>query len=121
MKLLAVLILIGSCGLTCANEKDKDEPMAYGLGAASCGAYLEARKQRGFDAALYLPYVTGFLTAINDTNSPGTTDILRDTDLDGALHWLDNYCRRQPTTTFADALGALVVHLRSNKNLDATS
>lgn len=75
-----------------------------GVGSESCGAYLDARKA-GF-AAGYAAFVTGYLTAINE-RVPNTDNILGTGDINGALHWVDNYCQSNPTVNFAAAVSAL--------------
>ena len=82
-----------------------------GAGNTSCGQYLEARRPSDWDRS-YLHWVGGFLSAINWTFAGrGYKSALGRFDGDGALAWLDKYCRENPLDVFATAATALVNHL----------
>src|SRR6266404_2495284 len=77
----------------------------YGFGAESCGTFVEARRNR--KNAFYLAWVTGYITAVNKV-SPTTYDMLGNTDFEGAMLWIENYCNTHPLKTFAYAVNSLV-------------
>ncbi len=80
----------------------------YGFGAESCGTFVEARRNR--KNAFYLAWVTGYITAVNKV-SPTTYDMLGNTDFEGAMLWIENYCNTHPLKTFAYAVNSLVDEL----------
>jgi hypothetical protein len=54
----------------------------------------------------YTTWSAGYLTAFN-LRTPGTYDILGNTDINGAMLWLENYCRNNPLERFATAWNEL--------------
>ena len=79
--------------------------MTYGVGAGtSCGTWLDHR-QRGewFDMGNWaLGFISGAGIYGNVVNPLGKTDA------DGVLYWLDNYCRRDPSGYFSEAVKAFI-------------
>ena len=91
---------------------DADTTMVYGAGTKSCGAFLEAERKSGVDSIAYHSWLAGFLTGVNAffnmLHVSHGSDILEGTDFEGAVHWLRNYCEKNPLETFARAADALV-------------
>jgi hypothetical protein len=86
----------------------------YGTGLQSCGAYLNDREQQNADEVDFVDWLSGYLSGVNATSSH-TNNILGDSDLTGAIHWLDNYCHLNPRTRFAAAVDARVAPNRRDK------
>jgi len=82
--------------------------VVIGFGNKSCGAYLDARKLD--DDAGFAGWLSGFLSARN-YDEDRTYDLLGRTDLWGAMAWLENYCRRNPTDPFVHGVNELVKFL----------
>jgi hypothetical protein len=74
---------------------DSDGFVSFGVGNKRCGEYIVDARQpgRGF---VYETWLSGFLTAFNAYN-PGVSDILIGTDFEGAVVWINDYCREHPT------------------------
>jgi hypothetical protein len=87
-----------------------------GIGASSCGKYIEAidgadRSDRAADNRYaFLTWVGGYLSHYNH-HTDGVYDIFGYTDMSAIQLWLYNYCRRNPLTTFDDAVEALIIAL----------
>ena len=78
----------------------------YGVGRQSCVTYLEARKNGGFSEISYKNWISGYLTSSN-RSSDETYNLLGDTDFNGALHWVDEYCKKYPRNTIYMAMANL--------------
>ena len=63
-------------------------------GPISCGTFVEARKSESGKQQIAL-WMAGFITAYN-WRTLDTADILANTDMAGALLWMENYCRAHP-------------------------
>jgi hypothetical protein len=81
------------------------EVTTYGAGFKSCGTYLVAREQQNTDEPAFIDWLGGYLSGVN-AMSLSTDNILGNSDLTGAISWLDNYCRANPGTRFAAAVDA---------------
>jgi len=79
----------------------------YGTGSKSCGVYLEARVRQNLDEAAFIDWLGGYVSGVNAV-SLSTNNILGNSDLTGAIYWLDDYCRAHPGTPFAEAVDARV-------------
>lgn len=83
---------------------------AYGIGAKSCGAWIEARARRGEfardDEYALTSWSLGYLSAVGNYGPK-----LRHTDSDGVKVYLDHYCAAHPVANFSDALDAMVKEL----------
>jgi hypothetical protein len=101
-----ILILLLSIS---AHASDKSGNYAIlGAGTSSCGSFVEARKNA--TATMYRTWLTGYFTALN-LMSPDTYNLLGSTDIDGAILWVENYCRANPIKNFENAAQALWVEL----------
>ena len=70
----------------------------YGVGRQSCSTYLAARKTGGFEELSYKNWIMGYLTAVNQSTAR-TYNILGESDIQGALAWLDRHCEKSPDDT----------------------
>jgi hypothetical protein len=106
--LIATIALPLQAGLSCLAETYT----AYGVGNTSCGAYVEARSNANDQGIDYGMWLTGYLTVINQyrLSDDGMPSILEGTDVQGALLWLENYCRTNPTVSFIDAAARLAMY-----------
>lgn len=75
----------------------------YGVGRQNCSTYLEARKAGGFEEISYKNWIMGYLTSVNQS-TPKTYDILGESDIQGALAWLDRHCEKYPADTIYMAM-----------------
>ncbi len=90
----------------------------YGVGRQTCETYLEARDNGGFSELSYKNWISGYLTASNRLTSDNY-NLLGDSDFQGALTWIDLYCKRHIKNTIYMAMANLsAVHYskrRKNK------
>ena len=105
------VLVIGSRSTT---GRQSAEVTIYGAGFKSCGVYMDARAQRNADDLAFIDWLGGYVSGVNAV-SLSTNDILGDSDLTGAIYWLDNYCRANPRTRFVDAVEARVAPNRRDK------
>ena len=78
----------------------------YGVGRQTCSTYLEARRNSGISEISYKNWISGYLTSSN-RSSKDTYNLLGNTDFQGALAWLDRYCKKSPKNTVYMAMANL--------------
>ena len=84
--------------------------MIVGPGADSCGRWTQARRAGDGSDTLYLSWLAGYLSGVNQW---GAGDVLAGRRVTDAAFWVDNYCRDNPMVTIKRAGDSLVAHLRS--------
>ncbi len=82
--------------------------------ARSCATFLRDQQAHGWDYNADAAWVAGYLTAYNAV-TPDTGDILGDTDMSGALLWLQGYCKAHPAQGLAEGLAALTAELHPRR------
>jgi hypothetical protein len=107
--LLAVAAMLLPLTCTETGAQEKKTVAIHGFGSQSCGAWIEARRQRNQVSVGMGSWVLGYITAYNTFE--GTGNVLRGTDLEGTLAWIDKHCRDNPTEDLANAVVALIRHL----------
>ena len=80
--------------------------MVMGFGTKSCGAWTADRQGNGDIQFVDEAWVLGYLTALNVVG-PGSDNIARNTDTDGIVAWVDNYCAAHPLDEIVTATRAL--------------
>lgn len=94
---------------TAADQAETDVAI-WGIGQISCGRFIQERERRagpyGSYDATFRQWLLGFITALN-WSEPQRRDLLAGADAEGAMLWVENYCRAQPLDTFFDATVAL--------------
>jgi len=78
----------------------------YGVGRQTCETYKEARNNGGFSEISYKNWISGYLTASN-RSSDDTYNLLGETDFQGALVWIDLYCKKHKKNTIYMAMANL--------------
>lgn len=84
------------------------------VGAKSCAAFMRDHKAHSWAYNADTAWVTGYLTAYNALKSD-TSNILGETDVSGAMFWLQKYCDAYPDKGLADGMLALTAHLYPNR------
>lgn len=84
--------------------------MVLGLGASSCGKFISDTSGDVIDRNGYMSWLTGYITSFNEF-TPTDGNITRDTDVDGVLYWIENYCKENPTVSFGNAASAALLFL----------
>jgi len=82
----------------------------YGVGRQICSTYMEARKNGGIAEISYKNWVGGYLTAINQVQDD-TYNIVGESDFQGAMVWLDSYCKKHPNNTITMAIANMTAVL----------
>src|SRR5262245_52544462 len=82
---------------------------SMGYGGSSCGKFVEARNNEHSKVA-YATWVTGYMTAVNQERA-NTFSIAGNTDLDGLMLWIENYCKDNPLILFSNAVAKLVLEI----------
>jgi hypothetical protein len=108
---LPALCVLAGCPTAQALDDD-GEANIYGPGAATCSAYVAARK--GGAAADFDRWLEGYLSAVNLV-LPDTYDILGDYKHETAVAWVDAYCSRNPEDQFGFAANRLAAYLYPNR------
>jgi hypothetical protein len=106
--------LIGlACSATGCLSYDADGFVSFGVGNKSCDQYVADTGQpdRGF---VYETWLSGYLTAFN-AYKPGSSDILTGTDFNGAVAWIQNYCRQHPTVVVHVAAVKFIQFMRQQR------
>jgi predicted MarR family transcription regulator len=84
------------------------EITTYGTGLKACDAYLDARERDDPDQIAFIDWLSGYLSGVNAT-SKHRNNLLGLSDVQGAMNWLDDYCRARPSVHFAQAVGMLLM------------
>ncbi|SEJ40735.1 hypothetical protein SAMN05192539_1010142 [Paraburkholderia diazotrophica] len=78
------------------------------MGVPSCGQWI-ARKNSVSDKATSESWLLGYLSGL----ATGTrVDILRDTDYDSLIAWMDNYCNTHPLERVSGGAAQLYIELQ---------
>jgi hypothetical protein len=82
----------------------KNPPLMYGVGAHSCGMYLD----NSVSAELSAPY-DGFLSGYATSQAVIIGgNFFHSSDAAGIKHWLQNFCTAHPTAHYAQAVFGVV-------------
>lgn len=85
--------------------------VVIGMGAQSCGQWIEAHKEGDVRREAMRGWLGGYLTG---ANAVGAGDIMRGGRVQDAFMWMDGYCRNNPTVTIQRAADALIATLLKN-------
>jgi hypothetical protein len=103
-----VFLLLSALTLNDAGSADANKRFSVrGLGATTCGKYLEERNLDAKQSEQYAHWFTGFLTAYNWLQ-PDTYDISAQYKSNGLLRYLDLYCGRNPKNRIIDGATSFV-------------
>ena len=84
------------------------EPVSYGSADKTCGQYLEARGGReSINGAEFRDWLAGYLSGVNAI-SLANANVLGNSELLDAIHWLDGWCASNPLASYSSAAAALV-------------
>jgi hypothetical protein len=94
----------------CSAIDDTGYATVYGFGSSSCGRFIDDTSSHSSSAPQnkfnYKVWLGGYVTA-TDSHLDHIKDILKGTDLNGAMLWLEDYCRAHRLETFVEAVRAL--------------
>jgi hypothetical protein len=106
--MLVYMFIMGASAAIAAHG----EVVSYGVGLESCKTYLTAKELQGPDEVSILDWLAGYVSGVNSTTLH-FNNILGDSNLTGAVYWLDDYCRAHPPTEIAVALDMMIMRARS--------
>jgi hypothetical protein len=107
--LVAAALLLVAVGAQCQKStptNKNDNVVVYGLGNASCGVWVAARKSGPAQVTSFLGWVDGYITA------SGVLGNMRRADGAGVNVFIDKFCNEHPTETMFRAASALTENLR---------
>jgi hypothetical protein len=87
--------------LTLAASPQADTYTTFGMGAASCGGWLDERRHPDWHAGQQ--WVLGFVAGVTDSTG---FDPMAKTDSQGIWAWIDRYCSEHPTKSIVNAAEA---------------
>jgi len=107
-RLTAILLALSLLTTSVAAQK------WIGFGGVSCGSWSEKRRTEPEVSAAYTVWVLGFVSGANvdQTILLGHPDFLKNTDKDGIVTWMNNYCASHPLDTVMTATLKLMAALR---------
>ena len=88
----------------------------YGVGRQTCATFLEARKTGGIAEISYKNWVSGYLTASNRSEND-TYNLLGETDFQGAMLWIDRYCKKNPKNTVYMAMANMTAVMHKTRRI----
>jgi hypothetical protein len=88
-----------------ATQAQTEGAIAVGVGSASCGTWLTARRDR--QAAAYEQWVVGFLSGVGAYGS-AQQNPLHGVDEESVWAWIDNFCRGNPLKLIIETTTAFV-------------
>jgi len=86
-----------------------------GEGNFSCPDYVSAKRTNNTKLYSSISWVQGFITGVNYQNAlpEGSNSYIgQDLSAVSLVDWVENYCRKNPQDTLADAAEALVAELK---------
>lgn len=113
---ITLLLIASTLFSNHASSANKDERYTViGNGNQSCGKFIAAANEGTYQKNWkqwneYYTYMQGYLTGLNQY-IPDNKNILGGTDQDGAMAYLEKYCRDNPLSSYMDALDSLVTEL----------
>lgn len=96
---------------------DKNGYTMIGVGRLSCGQWSADKSANLGAHAVEQAWVGGFITAYNRYEWKGS-DATSETDGQGIMAWVDNYCAANPTKNIAAASEALMMFLSVGPHLN---
>jgi len=100
----AGMLLIASNSMAGAHSVELTE---YGAGYKSCRVYMQARGPQTGDGFEFIQWLGGYVSGVNAI-SLRTNDVLGSSQLTDAVHWLDGFCGAHLSSTFGEAVTALL-------------
>ena len=88
---------------------DKDEYVIHGHGKHSCDEFVN-HKSSLFTQTYYFVWLQGYVSHYNKVTAE-TVDIWQDMDFNGAILWIENFCRNHPLEDVHAAAIALIDEL----------
>jgi hypothetical protein len=106
----AIVLIFVLTGVSASANELPQTFTVYGLGQASCGRYLSDIARIPSAEESYSNWLGGYLSAFNRFNA-GANTLTQGLDIAGALSWITNHCRTDPTENFQGATTDLLLFL----------
>lgn len=113
-------LAIAIIGLIAANPANAQQPIAVkivGIGATSCGSFVEQAKANPSSQRQYLAWMQGYMSGIVIARPIGVDEGIdlnpKTFPLAQQIKFIRDYCLNAPIDSFADAVEALFKKLRS--------
>jgi hypothetical protein len=112
---LLVALLVTGLNFGCTSATAADQQGNYKVEAKiPCSIYLKDQQKEGWSKLVDEFFIRGYVSAFNMLN-PNTLSILGNSDIEGAMLWIKNYCEKQPLDDISKALRALTIELYPNR------
>ena len=105
--LTAIVLVMGIHQVHAAN--DEGDYVVHGHGKHTCADFI-SKKSSLFTQTYYFVWLQGYFSHYNMV-TPDTQDIWQDMDFNGAILWIENYCRNNPPDDINTAALALIKEL----------
>jgi hypothetical protein len=116
--LLCISLMVGGM-LMGSQAVARDAKGMYGTtGVRSCATYLQDFEAKSWGQVVNQAWLAGYLTA-NNYITPGTYQILGNSDLSGAELWVKNFCEKNPLKNMASAAESLLLELYPTRQIKA--
>lgn len=114
--LCTIASTLSAVGFTATDEGNFT---TLGPGVDSCGKFINAANKGSNqgewgDWNKYALYAQGYITGINELLND-TRDIRGNTDMEGIMGAVENYCRKNPTKSFYSALSYTLDELYADR------
>lgn len=116
---VALCAVVSTTSVTGVAADNEGTYTIHGVGVGSCGKFIGAANEGNFQKNWiewnkYAAYTQGYITGINELLN-GTRNILGSTDLEGLMGAVENYCKKNPTENFYNALSYSVGKLNTDR------
>ena len=109
MSLVKIGVTIGlALAIGFAMAKAEEKVTMIGAGNNSCGAWTAAKSSG--KRIEYVGWLLGYATGVN-VEKGAARDVLKDTDADAIVGWMDNFCANAPLVRIEMAAEALIGEL----------
>ncbi|MCG2634463.1 MAG: hypothetical protein J4A00_05995 [Gammaproteobacteria bacterium] len=111
-----VLLLLCFAPLAGAIDQQGQHKM-HGIGSLSCAEYLVARRGVHGGTALFMEWLAGYVSAINQSTAL-LYDAAGGVGRETLLEWLDGYCQAHAQSLFGDAAFNLLYQLEPLRQIE---
>ena len=98
IRIITIALLAMLIGGTARAQQYK----VFGHGNQSCGSWTEAKEETNLELIVFTSWLSGYLSAVSVWVETGSGRV-NETDIRGAVAWMDNYCRDNPLDSVAGA------------------
>ena len=122
IRIIALVLCLAFTSMSFGVDENGDY-MVRGLANHSCGKFTSAvdkgnNAEKWEEWNKYQNHTLGFINGLN-LGLGNTTDLLGNTDMSGAMAFLEKHCRENPLDKYRNAIDALLLELYPNRTITA--